>query len=81
MVKTTTELATGLEKLNLGFDRKTWTRNWLKQKAQCPRCGSLVVRHMHNRHWKTNKCKLITALISTGKFILVPIRARAGTSS
>ena len=71
MVKTVAELTLGIKKLKLGFDRKAWTRAWLKQTAPCPRCGSVVVRHMHKRHWKTPKCKRITALL----------KAAASTSS
>ena len=72
MVKTdVAALTERVQRLKLGFDRKIWTRAWLKQKAPCPRCGSVVVKHMHKRHWKTPKCKFITALL----------KAAAGTSS
>ena len=68
MVKITT-LTAGLEKLNLGFDKKAWSRKYFKTKARCPRCMSLVCKHLLKRHWATDKCRFITALLKEAKGI------------
>ena len=48
------DVAEGIKKLKLGFNRK----KHLQKKAECSRCGTVVCRHMLNRHQRTMKCEL-----------------------
>ena len=68
MVKTVADVAEGIKKLKLGFNRK----KHLQKKAKCSRCGTVVCAHIMNRHQRTMKCELA---------VLRRFKAEAGTSS
>ena len=69
MTKTVVEL---MQNLRITFDRKKWRAQYdskyFKQSAECPKCGSVVRKHMLKRHQQTRKCarkefdKILTTL-------------------